>query len=888
MLKQKKSVRASLFSSVHGQIPLLHATTDCVEQVLHPQSCLHLPEKIHPKRSMMTPDSWSVFLLLSNILLNAEGWPTKEGYDPKHYLPLVRLRHKQDGSPDRLKVYYGQDSYFGPCENKYCGLGRHCIVNKETGQADCACMERCKPNYKPVCGSDGELYENHCELHRAACLKKQKISVVHNEDCFFKGDKCKLTEYSKLKNTLLDLQNQNYIRQRNNKENEDKMSLKKVLVDNMFEYFDSNEDGYVDSNELTQVIKQDRLGKHLSQCSLFDLLKYDDYNNDKHLTQEEFYRAFQVIQLNLAEGQEVSITSATVGQSAVLTCSIQGILRPPIIWKRNNIILNHLDLEDISDFGDDGSLYITKVTTTHMGNYSCHADGYEKLYQTHILQVNVPPVVRAYPESQTREPGVTASLRCHAEGIPHPLISWLKNGVDIMTKLSKQLTLQANGSGVHISNVRYEDTGAYTCNAKNDAGVDEDIASLFVEDAARKTRLGVGNMFYIFYEDGIKVIQPIECEIQRHIKPSEKILGNQDEVCPKADNEAIQRCVWATAVNIRNKYIYVTQPKLNRVLIVDVQSQKAIQIVATDPVPVKLHYDKSHDQVWLLSWGDDEKDSPTLQVINQASESAAHHTVHTQPVGKQFDRVDDFFIPYTTIIVNHIRFGFILHKGEPALHKIDLESMTYIKTISLKDYNCVPQSLAYSHLGGYYFVQCNVGITGATEPQIIVDSVTDSVIGYNGDISGVPYISPDGHYLVSIDDQRGLMRVQSITIQGEIRECFEIHTSLHISDTTFQPSFTEANQYNIFASSRVQTNVLFVELSTGKVKMVKSLKEPMKTEEWPWNNKNRVIVNSDLFGQYLMTPSKESLFILDGRLTKLNCEITEVDKGNTIIWVGEA
>ncbi|GCB77498.1 hypothetical protein scyTo_0020002, partial [Scyliorhinus torazame] len=43
----------------------------------------------------------------------------------------------------------------------------------------------------------------------------------------------------------------------------------------------------------------------------------------------------------------------------------------------------------------------------------------------------------------------------------------------------------------------------------------------------REEGLGVGNMFYIFYEDGIKVIQPIECEIQRHIKPSEKILGYQ-------------------------------------------------------------------------------------------------------------------------------------------------------------------------------------------------------------------------------------------------------------------------------------------------------------------------------------------------------------------------
>ncbi|KAG5270239.1 hypothetical protein AALO_G00190340 [Alosa alosa] len=79
--------------------------------------------------------------------------------------------------------------------------------------------------------------------------------------------------------------------------------------------------------------------------------------------------------------------------------------------------LNTLELEDINDFGDDGSLYITKVTTTHMGNYSCHADGYEKLSQIHTLQVNVPPVIRVHHWSQASEPGMwTASLACkHAE-----------------------------------------------------------------------------------------------------------------------------------------------------------------------------------------------------------------------------------------------------------------------------------------------------------------------------------------------------------------------------------------------------------------------------------------------------------------------------------------
>lgn len=53
----------------------------------------------------------------------------------------------------------------------------------------------------------------------------------------------------------------------------------------------------------------------------------------------------------------------------------------------------------------------------------------------------VPPVIRVYPETQAQEPGVSASLKCHAEGIPNPRITWLKNGIDIMPKLSKQLTL---------------------------------------------------------------------------------------------------------------------------------------------------------------------------------------------------------------------------------------------------------------------------------------------------------------------------------------------------------------------------------------------------------------------------------------------------------------
>ncbi|XP_017272968.1 follistatin-related protein 5 isoform X1 [Kryptolebias marmoratus] len=852
---------------------------------------------------MKTARWWSVaFLLLGLDVLGTSGRPNKEGFGSPPYRPVVKFRHK-DVIPESLRVkgYMGHTSYPGPCEHKYCGLGRHCVVNHGTDQGECRCLDHCKPHYKPVCGSDGKLYQNHCELHRASCLSGQRITIMHSEECFYKGDDCRLNDYRRLKTKILDLHDKRYMGAALHGTHKDSMAAKKQLVDLMFRRFDADNSGQIDASELSQVIKHEGLSKDLLECTLFDLLKYNDDNDDEHLTKEEFYTAFDVYLLDLPDDQKVSVTTVTVGQSTVLTCAITGERRPPILWKRNDQYLNSLNLEDINiqsqDFGDDGSLYITKATTTHMGNYTCHADGYDKLFQTHILQVNVPPVIQVHPESQAREPGVTASLRCHAEGIPSPQLSWLKNGMDIKTKLSKQLTLQANGSEVHISNVHFEDTGAYTCIARNEAGVDEDISSLFVEDSARKTLanilwreegLGIGNMFYVFYEDGIKVIQPVACEIQRHIKPSEKLLSLQEEVCPTSPGETVQRCVWSSAVNIKDKFIYVTQPTLDRVLIVDIQSQKAVQMVSTDPYPVKLHYDKSHDQVWLLSWGDMEKNFPTLQVIHQAGGRVSHHTVHTQPVGRHFDRVEDFFIPTSSLIINHIRFGLILHRNEPVLYKINLETLSYVKNISLWEYNCIPKSVAYTHLGGYYFINCRPDSTGASQPQLILDGVTDCVIGQNGDVTGTPYVSPDGRYLVTVDDGNGLMRIQTISERGKIQEPFDIHTNLHLSDLAFQRSFTEIHQYNVFGSSGRQTDALFVELSTGKVKMIKSLKEATKSFDWPWSSRNRVMVSSGLFGQYLTTPSRESLFILDGRLNKLNCEITDVSKGNVVVWVGDS
>ncbi|XP_048175836.1 follistatin-related protein 4 isoform X2 [Corvus hawaiiensis] len=831
---------------------------------------------------MMTSRSfWCSLVLLGVFPLVTRGWMDVDR-SRKLYSDAGRL-HQEDSrrfEVTRRKVFYGQDGLHASCEKKYCGRGSKCVVNRDTNQPECRCVEDCKSSYMPVCGSDGRFYENHCQLHRASCLQRKKIYIIHSKDCFFKGDTCTMADYSRLKSILLDLQA--HRQSPSSSLAKDRVAQKRFLIEELFKHLDLNSDGHLSSSELTQLMKKEDLEDDLLGCTLEDLLQFDDYNNDGHLTLQELYTAFQVVRLSLPEDQRVTVTTITVGLSAVLTCSIRGALQPPIVWKRNGVILNFLDLEDINDFGEDNSLYITKVTTIHMGNYTCHAYGYEELYQTHILQVNVPPVIRVYPETQAQEPGVSASLKCHAEGIPNPRITWLKNGIDIMPKLSKQLSLLANGSELHISSVRYEDTGAYTCIAKNEVGVDEDISSLFIEDSARKTRLSVGNMFYVFSDDGITVLQPNECEIRRHMRPEERIFTSYEEICPRVEGEDTQSCLWASAVNVRDKYIYVTQPKQNRVMIIDIQTQKAIQSLDVDPLPTKLHYDKSHDQVWVLSWGDMRQSSPTLQVIPEASAGENPHVIRTP-----FEGVDDFFIPPTNLIINHVRFGFIFNQSKHAVHKIDLETVTHIKTINLKAHSCVPQAMAYTHLGGYYFVQCRRNHSVASSLQLVIDSVTDTVIGPNGDVSGTPHVSPDGQYLVSADEGSGRIRVQALTVRGEIKLIYDLKTNIRVSDLTFQPSFTDGNQYYIYATSHLQTDVLFVELSTGRMNVLKNLKDPITSKDWPWSSYNRIMKDSGLFGQYLITPAKDSLFVINGRQNTLRCEVSGIRRGNTVVWVGE-
>lgn len=75
-----------------------------------------------------------------------------------------------------------------PCLIHYCAKGRECVVNPK-GLPECVCQRYCAHRRKPICGTDGMIYENHCELHRAACILERPITLQKLEKCTTIGKK---------------------------------------------------------------------------------------------------------------------------------------------------------------------------------------------------------------------------------------------------------------------------------------------------------------------------------------------------------------------------------------------------------------------------------------------------------------------------------------------------------------------------------------------------------------------------------------------------------------------------------------------------------------------------------------------------------------------------
>ncbi|KAI4578501.1 hypothetical protein MJG53_011356 [Ovis ammon polii x Ovis aries] len=150
------------------------------------------------------------------------------------------------------------------------------------------------------------------------------------------------------------------------------------------------------------------------------------------------------------EGPENEVTVETVSNPVTLTCDATGLPPPSIAWLKNHkpiaFALLCLDNESLN--------YFSKVPPN-------------------VADAEIPSEVSVLL-------GENVELVCNANGIPTPLIQWLKDGKPIVNSETERIRVTADGSTLNIYGALPSDMGKYTCVATNPAGEEDRIFNLNV------------------------------------------------------------------------------------------------------------------------------------------------------------------------------------------------------------------------------------------------------------------------------------------------------------------------------------------------------------------------------------------------------------------------
>lgn len=677
------------------------------------------------------------------------------------------------------------------------------------------------------------------------------------------------------------------------------------LTNLMFSYLDMNTDYQLSYEELKSRQRSEQFGKLNDICELTDLIWYDDKDNaDGRLSLDEFEKAFNYLNAEdkkqsskpakkgngLSPLVHIIPTLATVGNGLELKCGLAA-KASDVVWRRHSINIHDL----ANSTGelmvlDDGSLFFSKMGVHHMGNYSCEDSTDSSVLQVHSLKVQMPPIVKVSPHSQIHLSRLNAKMKCHAEGVPKPTISWHKNNVPIGSEAHHYAMEDHEELLMVYRTESQRDSGAYKCVAKNQAGTSEDVASVVIMKSDDKS-WGLADStpdsgtFMVFHKDGYTVYSPDLCLKTRSVHKDfgffKFIPDNLDGPLRLCLED--QDCHWGKVVNVKNSFIYASQPDMNRVVVIETKKWIPMQVIATDKQPMQLHYVEHLDQVWVLCWnGGNDDSSKTIVVIRDASKIVQHRSVHTQPVGNHFDQIQALFMAPSNDLRHVFDYGYVTHNGQQGLTKLDLDNMRYVKAVDLTAYGCVPRSLAFVPIGGHVVMECVSPLNHQTL-QLVMDYITDAVVS-TAVLSGHPYVSPDSRHVVTVDDLTGKVSVAGVNNEGVLEAAYEVTVSASISDVAFYPAFGEG--YLLILTSADDDDIITINLSTGKVGKLKGTNHPTTSADWHPSPVQRTITTGDVFCNYLLAPSKSSLAIIDMKFHHVSCEKSDVPRSQAAIFVG--
>lgn len=431
--------------------------------------------------------------------------------------------------------------------------------------------------------------------------------------------------------------------------------------------------------------------------------------------------------LHLEMSKVLNTANVHVGDNLELNCDIIGAKPSDVIWKRFGFDLSMMtnksksseddeeyeeddeenDLSNEIKFTSNGGIYIQNIEMRHAGNYTCQDSANNGIVQTHILIVHTQPTLMIAPEVQSKRPGENVEIICHSVGEYIPALKWHKNdkSLDLLSDESKY-SLTGNGTILKIKRLSFADTGAYTCSGGSYGG-HSTVSTLIVQNEPTPLAINKDEKLFVFHSRGISIYSSSLCQLIHEIRAEAYIPGSQETVC----SQFAQQCTWGQAVAVAapaDGLIYVSQPMMNRLLVLSIAQLIIIETIPTDGTPMELYHIPKNDQLWVVNFdvrrNDDdeavkEESAKTLQMIPDVRMiHVKHHPIHPERINGE---MMNFYVPPVNRYHDHIhdyKYGFVTHHKQRGFFKLDLSTLRYSKYVDLSIYDCVPEHIKFGGL----------------------------------------------------------------------------------------------------------------------------------------------------------------------------------------------
>jgi len=177
-----------------------------------------------------------------------------------------------------------------------------------------------------------------------------------------------------------------------------------------------------------------------------------------------FVTALCVLTILATEPTQCSLTvGADEKQPVTVQCPLT---EQNIVWKKDGVVISAGDKKYSMD-ANNRTLTIVKIDKVYSGEFVC-STGDNK---TETLTVCVSPHVEQYDKPKNVIEGDPFQTDCNAWGYPEVTVVWTS---DKNFTGAEDRVVYKNGSTINsvlrIDNVKYEDSGFYTCTVRNNLG----------------------------------------------------------------------------------------------------------------------------------------------------------------------------------------------------------------------------------------------------------------------------------------------------------------------------------------------------------------------------------------------------------------------------------